>query len=306
MKVYLDIILLENIIMNYIILFATGIICKTEIKQIRIISSGILGSIYAVMSYITNFKFYSSIFVKILLSIAMVYFAFNSENLKTLFKEIIIFYLTSFLFGGCAFSLLYFVHPEKILFRDGKLVGTYPLKIAFLGAILGFIIINIAFKIIKKKINPRDMICDIEIIYNNKSCKIKSIIDTGNMLKDPITKDPVIIVEANELVSIIPKNVLDNIQKIIYGDYDKLNEKYISKFRVIPFTSIGKQNGLLLGIKVDKVIIKYDGKRIENKNIIVGIYDKVLSKNKEYSALVGLDLLEGEIKQNEYMANANR
>ena len=150
------------------------------------------------------------------------------------------------------------------------------------------------------------MICDIEIIYNNKSCKIKSIIDTGNMLKDPITKDPVIIVEANELVSIIPKNVLDNIQKIIYGDYDKLNEKYISKFRVIPFTSIGKQNGILLGIKVDKVIIKYDGKRIENKNIIVGIYDKVLSKNKEYSALVGLDLLEGEIKQNEYMANANR
>ena len=306
MSVYLDVVLFENIIMNYIILFATGIICKTQIKQIRLIASSILGSIYAVISYITNFELYSSIIVKILLSVAMVYLAFNSVSIKTMFKEIIIFYLTSFLFGGCAFALLYFIHPEKILFKEGKLVGTYPLKIAFLGAILGFFIVNIAFKIVKKKLTPKDMICNIEIIYNKKSCNLRAMIDTGNMLKDPITKTPVIVVEANSLAYIIPDNILNNLQKIILGEYEEIQTDYISKFRVIPFSSIGKQNGILLGFKIDKVIIKYDGKNIESREIIVGIYDKELSKNKEYSALVGLDLLEGDETKNEYLANANR
>lgn len=306
MSVYLDVVLLENVIMNYIILFATGLISKTQIKNIRLIASSILGSIYAVMSYITNFEWYSSLIVKILLSIAMVYLAFNSPNLKTMFKEIIIFYLTSFLFGGCAFSLLYFVHPEKILFKDGKLVGTYPIKIAFLGAIVGFILINLAFKIVKRKFAKKDMFCNIEINYQKKMCNVKAMIDTGNMLKDPLTKSPVIVVESNSLTKIIPKDILNNLQKIILGEYEEISVDYMSKFRVIPFSSIGKQNGILLGFKVDKIVIEFDGKYLTNENVVIGIYDKVLSKNNEYSALIGLDLLEGEDNKNEYLANVNR
>ena len=34
MTVYLDVVFLENIIINYIIIYATGIISKTKIKQI--------------------------------------------------------------------------------------------------------------------------------------------------------------------------------------------------------------------------------------------------------------------------------
>ena len=62
-----------------------------------------------------------------------------------------IFYLTSFVFGGCAFALLYFVKPQDVLMKNGVYIGTYPIKIALLGGIVGFIITNIAFKIIKNK-----------------------------------------------------------------------------------------------------------------------------------------------------------
>ena len=48
MTVYLDIVLLENICMNYIIVFATGVILKTKINHLRLIISAIIGSIYAV------------------------------------------------------------------------------------------------------------------------------------------------------------------------------------------------------------------------------------------------------------------
>ena len=46
MTVYIDIIFLENLIINYIILYATGIISKAKIKQLRIILSSIIGATY--------------------------------------------------------------------------------------------------------------------------------------------------------------------------------------------------------------------------------------------------------------------
>lgn len=133
MTIYLDIVFAENLIMNYIILFATGLICKEKTKQMRIVISSIIGSIYSVAYYITEITLYVTIIAKILLSIVMIYIAFGSRNLKKTFKSLVIFYLTSFAFGGCAFAILYYIKPENILYQNGKLVGTYPVKIAILG-----------------------------------------------------------------------------------------------------------------------------------------------------------------------------
>lgn len=115
MTIYIDIIFLENLFMNYIILFATGIIVKTPIKIIRTLISSIIGSLYAVIAYMSILQIYSNTILKIVLSISMVYIAFNSKNLKSFMKQLIIFYLTSFTFGGVAFALLYFVSPQNIL-----------------------------------------------------------------------------------------------------------------------------------------------------------------------------------------------
>jgi len=114
MTIYIDIIFLENLFMNYIILFATGTIVKAPIKIIRTLISSTIGSIYAIISYMSILEIYSSIFLKIILSIAMVYIAFNSKTIKQFFKQLIIFYLTSFTFGGVAFASLYFMNPENI------------------------------------------------------------------------------------------------------------------------------------------------------------------------------------------------
>ena len=115
MTLYIDIIFLENLFMNYIILYATAIIIKAPIKLIRTFLSSTIGSIYAVVTYMSILQIYSNVFLKIMLSIAMVYVAFNSKNVKSFFKQLIIFYLTSFTFGGVAFALLYFISPQNIL-----------------------------------------------------------------------------------------------------------------------------------------------------------------------------------------------
>lgn len=101
--------------MNYIILFATETIVKSPIKIIRTFISSTIGSIYAIISYMSVLKIFSNIILKIILSIAMIYIAFDSKNFKQFFKQLIVFYLTSFTFGGVAFALLYFISPQNIL-----------------------------------------------------------------------------------------------------------------------------------------------------------------------------------------------
>lgn len=115
MTIYIDIIFLENLFMNYIIIYATGIIVKAPIKIIRTFLASGIGGIYAILSYMSMLEICSNLFLKIALSVVIVYIAFNPKNKKIFFKQLMIFYLTSFTFGGVAFALLYFVSPQKIL-----------------------------------------------------------------------------------------------------------------------------------------------------------------------------------------------
>lgn len=294
MIIYVDIVLIENLIMNYIILFTTGLILKNNIKHIRLIIAGLIGAFYAVITYVTNLPIYSSIILKVLLSILIVYVAYNPQNVKRMWKCILIFYLTSFLFGGIAFSLIYIVKPQNIIINNGKILGTYTIKMVVLGAVIGFFIIITSFKIVKSKITKEDMFCKLEIKLYGNAITTKAMIDSGNLLKEPITNTPVIVVEHTILYDYLPKEILNNLDNILGGDFEnvseKIKEKYISKLKFIPFSSLGKQNGMLIGIKPEYVKIIQDDKEVKIDNIIIGIYNKSLTKRGEYRALASLEM----------------
>lgn len=295
MTIYIDIVLIENLIMNYIILLTVAIVLKIHRNNVRILGSSLIGALYAIFAYTSTLEIYSTIFVKILLSIIMIYIGFKPQNIKILCKQILLFYLTSFVFGGAAFSLLYFIKPQDVLMKNGVLLGTYPLKTVMLSAIVGFIVVVITFKIVKNRISKKDMYCKIDISLNNKNIETIAMIDTGNLLKEPITNTPVIVVEHTLLYDVIPKEILNNLNEILGGDFSKVPEKikneYMLKLKVIPFTSLGRQNGMLLGIKADNVkVVKEEEIHIVNKTI-VGIYNKSLTKKGEYRALVGLEVI---------------
>lgn len=272
--------------MNYIILLATGVISKIKNNPARLLISSIIGSAYAVISYICIVENSISLLLKILLSVSMVYISFVPSNFKLLLKNLLIFYLTSFTFGGVAFFLLYFVKPQDILIRNGILIGTYPLKIALLGGIVGFIVITIAFKCIKTKLSKKDMLCNITLKLDSKSISTMAFVDTGNLLKDPITGMPVVIVEKDKLLSLVPEEIINS---VLEGNLK--DEEYMAKFRLIPFKSLGRENGMLLGIKIDNLQIQNNEEIINVENVIVGIYEKKLTQNNKYSALIGLELL---------------
>lgn len=83
---------------------------------------------------------------------------------------------------------------------------------------------------------------------HSKYAYINAIIDTGNFLREPITKTPVVVVEKNVLTNIIPDYILNNLEQIINGEDIYLGE-FTSKIRIIPFTSLRKRKWNSIGNK---------------------------------------------------------
>lgn len=292
MVVYVDIILLENLCMNFIILFATSYIMKLQAKIIKMFFASLLGSVYAIAVYLDALPIYSNILMKILLSICMVYIAYMPKRIKGLLKELIVFYLVSFALGGCAFALLYIIKPQEIFIKNGVYIGTYPLKIALLGGIVGFVITYVSFKIVKSKIRKDEIIYSATIKIGEKIEETKILLDTGNMLKDPITNAPVILIEKEILKKLLPDELVRILEQANGGDIENIDEKYKKRIRIIPFSSVGKQNGMMWGIKADEVAVITDVNEVINNDAIVCIYNKSFSKSKKYFGLMGVDMLE--------------
>ncbi|HCC03994.1 MAG TPA: sigma-E processing peptidase SpoIIGA [Clostridiales bacterium] len=292
MTIYLDVVFLENLILNILILYAVGIETKSKIKILKILISSSIGSVYTVLAYLINDTFFQSIIMKVLLSVAMTYIAYKANSIKELLRIIVYFYLTSFVFGGGALALIYIANSGKISIYNGLICGKYTLLTIMIGVIVSFIVIIISFKLIKNKISRKDIVCYITIKVNDKKVKTKALIDTGNFLKEPITNIPVIVAEHSVFKNIISDEILENIENILGGDLNEISEtiknQYLSKIKIIPFSSLGKQNGMILGISAQEVAIEQNEeiKRIEK--IIIGLYNKKLSKKGEYHALVGL------------------
>ena len=295
MTIYIDVVFLENLVMNSIILIASGIILKKELKPIRILLASSFGAVYTIIGYVSVLEIYSNLVLKIILSILIIYVAFNPQTVKQLWKEILIFYLTSFVFGGVAFALIYIVKPQEILMKNGLYLGTYPLKTVLLAGIVAFFIIISAFAIVKTRFKKKDMFCDVELKLNNRIIKTRAMIDTGNLLEDPITNTPVIVLEHTLLYECVPREILDNLENILGGELsmipNKIKDEYISKLKLIPFASLGKQNGMLIGMKADSLKVFQEEQEKECKNVIVGIYNNSLTKRGEYRALIGIDLV---------------
>ncbi len=221
----------------------------------------------------------------------IVLIGFESRKPKVIFKQLILFYLVSFTFGGISFMLLFLINPANVVFENGLLVGTYPVKVTIISGIIGVIVIAVVSYLIKDRMRTKSMLCDLEIFYKGNYQKLKTMIDTGNLLKEPISQTDVIIVEKNSLRTLISDDILDHLDDIMQGKWLGSREDiYDYKLKVIPFSSLGNENGLLIGFKPDYIKI-FDEEECTRDDVMIGIYNGKLCKSNLYTSLIGLDIL---------------
>ena len=312
MIIYLDVFLIENTILTLIILVSVCILSKIQIKFFKLILTSFIGSICTVIEY--YFLIFNNIILKLLIkfiiSIVVVNLGFknlkekgedkknkykNKYKNKKIFKIWIIFIVITIIYGGVSFFVQNMFELEDYIIynKESNFIGIFPIKTVTIGFFIGFIIIYIISKIYNNRIDIQNVICDIEICIKGKKVKTKALIDTGNLLIDPISKKCVLVVEDRILNEIVEKEYLDILRNVSSGKLigEIENNKY--KIKIIPFNSLGNSNGILCGINPDLVRIFYE-KELMIENIILGVYFGSLNSMNEYSTIIGYGCIKEE------------
>lgn len=298
MEIYLDVLVLENIVMNYLILLMTAKFSKNKTSHLRLFLAALVGAIYVafLVVYPTLDVYYTTI-TKIAISFAIVAIAFSFQRFTAFFKTMVMFYISTFIFAGAGFAFLYFNHSGGFI-RDGFFYVYWNSKwtvMVLCVATVG-IIVKIFWEMIQSRLVKDRLLLPLKIAFENGIINLSALVDTGNALFDPLTHSPVIVVEFNAIKSILPEEIQNIFEESKEDDLVRVtkivsNSSWFSRFRIIPFTSLGKENGILIGFKPDYIEIGDKNERKGVTDVIVGIYNKALSKGENYNALLSPDLV---------------
>lgn len=242
MKIYLDLVMILNFFIDFILLLTVSVILKRNIKITRIMLGAFIGGISIIFLFLNINSFYLFLF-KIIISIVMVLITFKYKNIKYTLINLLYLYTSSIILGG----FLYLLNLEFSYKHIGIIFYNNGLSINFIFLLIfSPFILYIYIKQIKNLKYNYSNYYNIELYYNNKKYKYTAYMDTGNVLIDSLTKKSVILIDKRKLL------------------FD------IKEFRLIPYTSINGES-MIKVVKLDKLI--FNNK--EYNNVLLGIIDNI-------------------------------
>ena len=287
-EIYADIFFILNFFMNFCVIWTSSVISgKKDIGIIRVILGSIIITILYMFTIFVPFlnRFYGSISGQIILVIGII-FVFRPKKLREVFIQTLITDITSAVFFGVTQMFIQFFNDYK----SGRNIG-FSMKIMIFSAVFIYICTLVFRKYTSRTLNS-EKFCYIEVYLNGKSVRSSALIDTGNELKDPLSKKSAVIIQLDEAISLFNEdtaiNLLENIEKEIEDILSSIKDvDFLSRVRLLPFKSVDNDKGLMLGFLSDKINITLaDGRKREIKGVTVGLYGGRLSPKGIYKAII--------------------
>ena len=284
-------------IINFIILYVTKRITRTKTTKLRLFIAASIGSIYTLVAFFPSLQFMVKFSIKISISVLMIILAFNPERLNLFFKQISTFYMISFAFAGAIIGIFYILNNNLDLTKFSFRNPNELIRFLTMGILISIFLIQYVLKFYQSRMKRENHIAYVTICLNNKEVELATLIDTGNSLREPISQMPVIIAEYGALESILPQLI-----KEMYLNKRDLDLEFMIeimeeigddiRLRLIPFKSLGNENGMLVGFKPDRIKVYLD-KEIKNltDDIIVAIYNDKLVTDEQYNGLLHPEIL---------------
>ncbi len=296
--VYVDQVFLGNFLMNYLILWSAGRLSNARASFFRLALASGLGSLYSLLTFLPGTSLLFILPSKLLFSLVMVRLAFAPLTWRVFAACVGFFYVSSFALGGMVLGFTYLLHTNSGFFREireiPEVVNRHFWSGVCLALLFGWTAYRLGLWIIQRNIRQRDF--QIALYFFGRRVDVRALMDTGNSLTDPLSGDPVIVVEYEALKPVLPPEVRKSFEEGQLADPRLLahltNTPWATRLRLIPFQSLGQQHGLLIGIRPDLVEINQGSRNIKTEKVIVGIYGHRLHSGESYQALLHPALLE--------------
>lgn len=270
--VYVDVLVIINLIVNYLLLRASAAVTGHGFKTWRLLISAGMGGFFSLIIFIENIPIFVNILIKIAILLIMIITAFGIKSIKAFLKCCAAFFLINFGFAGIMLAMCTSVMPNAAIYKNGIVYFDISIFTLTVSAIICYLILNIISRFIKSK-TPQKSIYGIRIRYGDNHVEGKALFDTGNTLCDCFSGRPVIIAEKEFIHNLCDDDITS-----------------MKNFRLIPFSTIS-DSGALPAFMADKTEICINGNWLESREIYIAVTNKKIVSGG-YSALFGMPFFE--------------
>ncbi len=251
---YVDIVMLLNFAVDLLLLIGTDYLSGYPPLWGRTALAAAVGGVYSGACFVPRFSFLGNGLLRIVSLGVIACIAFGVS--KSALRRIVIFVLLSITLGGIALG-----------------IGT-----GGIWAVIAAVAMMLLVCIVGFGDGPgRAIYVPVELSYNGKQMRLTALWDTGNLLRDPITGDGVLVIDAGSaqaLTGLTPRQLSSPISAMA--------EPPIPGLRLIPYKTVGHPAGFLLAMRLNDVTI---GKR--TGSCVVAFAPDGLSGKGTYQALAG-------------------
>jgi stage II sporulation protein GA (sporulation sigma-E factor processing peptidase) len=303
LEVYPDVIFILNFFIDFILLLLLKKVNQKRSKKLRLIGAAAVGALFAV--FVSVFPWINIVIrfvlMNVVASVLMLIIAFDRMKIMDLLKQVIVFYLLTYFVGGLMNSIYYYTNFRVSLMRLGNITVFEKISWKFVVVIILAIIpvTSLALWLFRWYRSNLKEVYMVDLYLDNRKITTRGLMDTGNCLYDPIFKRPVMIVEYAVLKELLTEEFsrdIENLKRCIEDNNLNWNEGMISsnqlpRIKIIPYQSIGKAQGLMLGIQLDQVIIHTGKENKSNEKVTAAICDIRLSQQEDYHTILHKELV---------------
>lgn len=283
--IYVDILIVINIYINYGLLLLTCVFGKIPARRLRMLFASLFGGIYSLIILIPHINDSIISVSRIPALIFITFIAFGYEGKKAYIRTVSVFFCVNMLFAGAMFMLWFLVCPENMYYNSGVVYfGVDALTLVVFTIIIYLLMKLIAF--FTKSRVPENFIYTLNICVSGKIHSCRAFYDSGNCLYDPFSGDAVTIVSLDALIG--------SVSKEIFSDFEFAGKKL--KMKLIPVNSISG-NRLLPAFRADRMVIRGVKSEFIIENPLIAVCPEKIHSG-EYGAILHSSIFDNTVKEN--------
>ena len=280
MEIYIESVLIDNLVINSILLFLTAKILSYNFKKSRLMISSSFATIMSFVFPLFNLNSIILFVLKFLLGALIILMAFKINTFKDFIRLFFAFLILTAVMGGMCFMLC-FAFKSTTQFSGGNLVyDGMPIGIVVIVVFVVCKLINDFIKYLRTKEKIKKFKFKTIIKNLGKEYKFMGFLDSGNILVDALTQKPVIVIGIGVFKKIFN---LSN-EDIINGNFSLQNSRYI---RINTATKLEK----MLIFEVEEIVIEFE-KPLKLQSPILGVALKNFKTQFDCDLLLNLKLVK--------------
>lgn len=247
MTVYIDVLVILNLFINYFLIRSSALVMRRGISAKRCLLAAAVGAVGSLVILLPELPFIVIALEKIAIGAVITFAAFGRQKPVDFAVCALFFLLISFVYAGLMTALWTFCAPYGMVFGNGVAYFNIPLAAIFAFTAAGYFAVRLVRFFADRRLKCAK-ICNVKITANGTEITLRGLCDTGNGLCDIFSGKPVIVCRYDKIAAITPESAGD----FLNGILDESGE-----LRLIPCRTVTSETMLPI-FKIEEITV--DGK----------------------------------------------